>query len=199
VTLARAALLFTLLANGAFGAEPAGGEPAAIARQTVAAALGIPAADVRILRVEAREFRDGSLDCPQTGTAYAQVITPGHQVLAEAGGRRFDVRIAGTAGRICHRRRPAAPGQAPPPARETGAAARADLAAHLGIPPADVAVTFLRRLRPGEAVPGCGVPCPADALQTTCPVGIRLKAGDRGYEYVSGPEGPRPCPPIAPR
>lgn len=183
---------------GLVALDAGAGEPAAIARQAVAATLGVPASEVRIVRVEPREFRDGSLDCPQPGMAYAQVITPGHQVIVESGGRRFDVRVAGDTGRICHRRKPAPPGAAAGP-RESGEAARRDLATRLGVPPGDVAVTALRRLRPGEEVPGCGVPCPASEARTACPVGIRLRAGDRDYEYVSGADGARPCPEIASR
>lgn len=60
-----------------------------------------PAAPPRLLRLEAVEFRDASLGCPQPGMAYAQVITPGYRVWLDANGRRFDVRVAGDGGRIC--------------------------------------------------------------------------------------------------
>lgn len=90
-------------------ASPAGAPttgPEAIARAEVASLLGLAPGDVRVISSEARDFPDGSLGCPQPGMAYAQVITPGHRVLVEAAGRRFDVRVAGTRGRICQLRKP---------------------------------------------------------------------------------------------
>ena len=86
---------------------------------------------------------------------------PGFRVLVEADGRRFDVRVAGTAGRICYRRKPrtdtpADDGTRP---RELGEAARQDLALRLGVPLETVTVTGLRRLKPGDTLPGCGEVC----------------------------------------
>jgi hypothetical protein len=46
-----------------------------------AARLGVAPSDLILERVEHREFRDSSLDCPQPGAMYAQVITPGYVVI----------------------------------------------------------------------------------------------------------------------
>lgn len=184
---------------GAAEVDPAG--PEAIAIRSVADALGIAPAGARVVSSEAREFPDGSLGCPQPGMAYAQVITPGHRVLVEADGRRFDVRIAGTEGRICYLRRRAADGPAasPPPTRESGEAARQDLALRLGASPESITVMGLRRLKPGETLPGCGEVCARGTTVPDCGVGVRLRHGDRDFEYVALPAGVRPCPDIAPR
>lgn len=101
--VALAALSSPACATGP--APPSG--PAAIALQAVADALDIPPTDAHVVSTEARDFPDASLGCPQPGMAYAQVITPGHRVLVEADGRRFDVRVAGNHGRICYLRKPA--------------------------------------------------------------------------------------------
>ena len=38
--------------------------------------------------------------------SYLQVVTPGHRVLMEADGRRFDVRVTDGFGRLCRQRKP---------------------------------------------------------------------------------------------
>ena len=81
--------------------EPEPRAPGDIARQTVSEQLSVPLSRVSVVSAQPRDFPDASLGCPQQGFSYAQVITPGHQVLVEADGRRFDVRVAGTRGRIC--------------------------------------------------------------------------------------------------
>lgn len=45
---------------------------------------------VRVVQVEARQWRDASLGCPQPGRMYAQVLTPGYLIVLEAGGQRLE-------------------------------------------------------------------------------------------------------------
>jgi hypothetical protein len=173
-----------------------------VARQAVADALGIESDGVRVVSTVFREFPDGSLGCPQPGMAYGQVISPGYQVLVEAGGRRFDVRVAGTGGRICYRRKTNNPpdkagaGGTTPPSAEI---ARQDLALRLRLPATEIRITGQRVLRPGEALDGCGIVCAADAPPGTCGTNVRLHAGDRDYDYLLQAGTVRPCPDIAAR
>jgi hypothetical protein len=184
-----------------FGAEQEPTGPDAVARQAVASALGIDQTGARVISSEPREFADASLDCPQPGMAYAQVITPGFRVLVEADGRRFDVRVAGSGGRICHRRkpspdRPAADSTRP---RELGEAARQDLALRLGTSLETITITGLRPLKPGETVPGCGEVCAREAPPSACGVGVQLRSGEQDFDYIALPDNLRPCPDIASR
>jgi hypothetical protein len=96
-------------------------DPTEIAKRTVADFLSLPTSEITPVSMESKNFGDASLDCPVAGMAYAQVITPGHRVVVEAEGRRFDVRVSGGSGRIC--RKPAGPVQSlrSPPER-SGAA-----------------------------------------------------------------------------
>jgi hypothetical protein len=75
-----------------------------VAKQVIADFLSLPITDVTLVSSESKEFNNSSLDCPEPGMSYPQVITAGHQVIVEADGRRFDVRVAGSHGRICHRK-----------------------------------------------------------------------------------------------
>ncbi len=176
----------------------------AIARQTVAEFLGIEADRVTLVAITAREFPDASLGCPQPGMAYPQVITPGHEVLVEADGRRFDVRVAGTRGRLCHRRRSGDSDRHsgigdrepdPPRVPELISRAQADLATRLGLEPASVHVQSVSAWRAGMPLSGCDEPpCPPGA--SSCGYLLRLSADERSYLYFASSEVLMPCPPI---
>ena len=75
--------------------------PEAVAVSAVAAQSGLTPDQLVVISLEAMNFADGSLDCPQPGIAYPQVITPGYWVLLEGGSQSFDVRVSGDRGRIC--------------------------------------------------------------------------------------------------
>ncbi len=60
------------------------------ARNDVAARAGVPPEAVGIVRVEAVEWPDTSLGCPQPGMLYAQVMTPGYLIILEAAGKRYE-------------------------------------------------------------------------------------------------------------
>lgn len=83
---------------------------AAIAADAAAAA-GVAVEQVHVVSVEPVTWRDGSLGCPEPGMYYTQALVPGHRVLIEVDGGRFDYRI-GRGGRFrrCDRPAPVHPG-----------------------------------------------------------------------------------------
>ena len=56
---------------------------------------GVDAAAISVQTSQAAEWPDGSLGCPQPGTAYLQVITYGYQVVLRAGTNSYDYRADG--------------------------------------------------------------------------------------------------------
>jgi len=66
-------------------------DPVAAAVDHLATELGISPAEIDVLSVEAVDWSDTSLGCPQPGMMYAQVITPGYRVILEARGERHEV------------------------------------------------------------------------------------------------------------
>jgi hypothetical protein len=52
--------------------------------------LGIAADAITVLSVEAVEWGDASLGCPEPGMMYAQVVTPGYRIVLEAGGQTYE-------------------------------------------------------------------------------------------------------------
>jgi hypothetical protein len=59
-------------------------------RADAAHRAGVAITEVHILRIEARDWSDASLGCPQPGRQYAQVVTPGYLVIAGAAGRELE-------------------------------------------------------------------------------------------------------------
>jgi hypothetical protein len=61
----------------------------------LAGQLAIPAKEIQVLEVEAVEWPDASLGCPQPGMMYAQVITPGYRVRLRAGEATYTLHTDG--------------------------------------------------------------------------------------------------------
>jgi hypothetical protein len=72
-------------------------EPIKGSEETLTAAIadlvkqtGIPADEITLISMEAVEWSDASLGCPQEGYMYAQVITPGYLIILEAQGQQYE-------------------------------------------------------------------------------------------------------------
>ena len=170
--------------------------PEAIAVNTVAEFLSIKSERVTVVSSEAQNFPDSSLGCPQPGMSYLQVITPGYRVVVEADGRRFDVRVAGTRGRICHKRKPAGDSDIEARVPELLSRARTDLAHRLALDVDAVQVSGVAAWQPGHDLPGCEPACAEGAM--TCGYAISLIVDGRAYGYFASADSVIPCPPILP-
>jgi hypothetical protein len=60
------------------------------ARQDLITRAGVSAGDIAVKSVEAVQWRDGSLGCPQPGMNYIMVITPGYRIMLEAKGQAYE-------------------------------------------------------------------------------------------------------------
>ncbi len=70
---------------------PAGSQqPLQAAVTDLAEHLNLSTAVITVVSVEAVEWSDASLGCPADGVMYAQVITPGYQIVLEADGQRYN-------------------------------------------------------------------------------------------------------------
>jgi hypothetical protein len=61
----------------------------ALARQDLAQTLDVGQESIEVSAVEAVEWPDASLGCPQPGQMYAQVVTPGFRVVFEVRGETY--------------------------------------------------------------------------------------------------------------
>ena len=64
---------------------------ATAAAEQVAQTANVAVGDVRLISMEAVEWPDASLGCPQPDMMYAQVITPGYRLIFDAGGQNVEV------------------------------------------------------------------------------------------------------------
>lgn len=71
---------------------PVPGSEAALAaaKADLAKRIGIPADQITLVSMEAKEWSDASLGCPQEGMMYAQVITPGYLMILAASGQQYE-------------------------------------------------------------------------------------------------------------
>jgi len=58
--------------------------------QDLAERIGVDISEITAASIEAVEWGDSSLGCPASGYAYAQIITPGYQIVLEVDGEQFD-------------------------------------------------------------------------------------------------------------
>jgi hypothetical protein len=68
---------------------PEAQEVVRLAKEDLAQRLKLAPDDIQLVSVEAVDWSDTSLGCPQPGMMYAQVITPGFRVILEARGQRY--------------------------------------------------------------------------------------------------------------
>ena len=88
---------------------PAGGamtqeQATELAKSELVRHLGSDKDPVSVDKVERVTWSDTSLGCPRKGMMYAQVLTPGYQVILRVGGTQYDVRIGGNRALICQNR-----------------------------------------------------------------------------------------------
>jgi hypothetical protein len=160
-----------------------------LARAAVARSETVDAERLSLVGVEQVDWPDASLGCPRKDEMYAQVVTPGHRVELEGGGRRFDVRVSGRRAELCR-----GADEEPAPSRDTrylqsvtrlSSETQRHLAARLGVAPSAVTVRFVRPTTWPDSRLGCpavaGAPSPAP--QPTRGFVIELTSQGRAYRY----------------
>jgi hypothetical protein len=60
------------------------------AKEDLAQRLSIPVTQINLVEATEVEWSDASLDCPQPGVDYIQVLTPGYRIALEAGGQAYE-------------------------------------------------------------------------------------------------------------
>lgn len=177
--------------------RPTATNPETVAKQVVADFLSVPITEVTMVSTREQEFSDSSLGCPEPGMSYLQVLTSGHQVIVEADGRRFDIRVSGEHGKICHRQKT---GKNPrkPPLRVPAAAlidlARKDLAVFLQTNVEEITILEVRPFIAGTPINGCTPACRDSKNQ--CGYMIGLFHDGRRYDYHANQDKAQPCPPL---
>src|SRR5262245_13031868 len=206
--MTRAVLAVILLGAAMATAEDRAQDDAvALARKTLADELKTAAADAQLEKVEAVEWSDTSLGCPEKGKMYAQMITPGYRVVLQANGRSHEVHVGGNRAVICGTQGArtggglaASGGQGGPAATPLiGAAAKAyalarkDLAGRLKVPESAIKVGSVRPQTWPDAGLGCaqkGAVYESGEVQGFV---ILLENAGKTYEYHGDAAAVRPC------
>jgi len=181
---------------------PAAQEMVEIALQIASKHLSVPASELEVLRIDAVDWRDSSLGCPDPGMEYMQVITPGHLALVSyKGGPVHRVHMARGRGFVCESspEKLAAKGPVPLPTfsqSQLEALARADLAHRLGAKPSEGSVVRTRAVEWPDATLGCGITEVSSAGGATKGFVITLSRRNREYEYHTDLRTAIPCPPV---
>lgn len=197
---ALAGFLFIVLSISACGdthPPPRSTDPGPVARQVVAEFLSLPIAEVTLISLQAHDFNDSSLGCPEPGMAYQQVVTPGHSAIVEAEGRRFDIRVAGGHGRICRNNKNRKPKTNS--GRESAVTAmienaRRNLAVLLNVETPKIRMIDIRPYDGKNPPVGC-IPQCADS-DPDCGYIIGLFYDGRRYNYHAAYGNATACPPI---
>ncbi len=61
-----------------------------LAKQDLAQREGIPLDQISVISVSAVQWPTSALGCPQPGTMYSQIVTPGYRILLEANGVTYE-------------------------------------------------------------------------------------------------------------
>lgn len=144
----------------------------AVAKEYLANELGVASDDITAVAIEAVQWSDASLGCPEPGKAYAQVITPGYRIVLEAGQKEYELHTdqGGQSIVICDR------------ALEKGPAAGvAYLSEELGIPPREIEVLSVEMYEWPDTSLGC--PEPGKSYAQVLTTGYRLMLEAQGEQY----------------
>jgi hypothetical protein len=169
----------------------------ALAWEDLAERLEVDREAIEVISVEAVEWADASLGCPQPGQMYAQVVTPGFRVVLEARGETYVYHTDREQTVVlCDEEivsRPTVPSPVESGLENLIQAAKEDLAQKLSITADQIEVVEARSVVWSNAAMGCPQPgtrhkqVPYDAL-------IHLRAEDCVHKYHSGgARGLFPC------
>jgi hypothetical protein len=114
---------------------------------------------IQLVSVEAVEWPDTSLGCPQPGMMYAQVITPGFLVILEAGGEGYAYHT-NRADQVvlCQPQEDGEDAKSPTEAEEAIQLGREDLAHRLGLAPEAIQLVSVEAVEWSDTSLGCPQP-----------------------------------------
>jgi len=149
--------------------------------------LDVDVKALTVVEIAPVSWSDTSLGCPQPGMMYAQMITPGWQVIVEdQGGRRYDVRTSGDPRAFVICEEDTAAGSLPPreadEAVEAIAAAKALLAERRELDPDLLEVVSVDAVEWPDGCLGCPAPGTSCTEAVVPGYRIRFRSGDARYE-----------------
>lgn len=151
------------------------------ARADLAKRLKLTPEEVSVVSVQAVEWSNAAIGCPEPSIAYAEVITPGYKIVLKAQGKTYTYHAGGGKVVLCQPE-----GSLSPEAEKDVALAKAELAKKLGIAEGEITVEKVEKVEWRNSALGC----PQEGkvyLQVIIPGHVVvLKAQGKTYEYHTG-------------
>ena len=160
-----------------------------LVKEDLAQRLNIPADQIRVVRVKAVDWPDTSLGCPKPNMLYADVITPGFEIILEAHGQEYAYHTGRGSYVQCEGQWPVEAPTAPatpalsPEVAALADKARQDLSARAGVSAGDIAVESIQAVEWRDGSLGCPQPGMNYVMMITPGYLIMLEAKGQAYEY----------------
>jgi len=161
---------------------PAEAAEVTLVKEDLAQRLNIPADEIRVVSVKAVDWPDTSLGCPKPNMFYAEVITPGFEIILEAGGQEYTYHTGRGEYVQCEGQWPVAPTLSPEVAALVDKA-KQDLAARAGVSAGDIAIRSIQAVEWRDGSLGCPQPGMNYIMMITPGYRIMLEANGQAYEY----------------
>ncbi len=201
-------MILALQASSGLLPEMSQDEAVTLAVMTLSVEEKVPVKTIKVLRADPIEWPDTSLGCPQRGESYLHLVIPGFRMILSGGDLIYRVNVGGGQAVICGEgvrlsrhvtpRRKVVTLEPPPPTGEPNdpklqdlvRQAREDLTERLEVPSARIELLEAREVTWPDSSLGC--PKPELSYLQVLQDGalIRLREGNKTYEYHSGADKP---------
>jgi hypothetical protein len=160
-------------------------------KQDLAQRLNVPIDDISVVSVRAMEWPSSALGCPEPGTMYLDVITPGFEIILEANGQQYAYHTGRSDFVLCERPQEVAPtaivtataSSQDPATAPLVELARKDLATRLNVPVESISLISITAVQWRDSSLGCPEPGMGYATVITPGYLIMLEANGQEYEY----------------
>ena len=169
-----------------------------LVKEDLAQRLSIAVEEIRTVSIKAIDWPDTSLGCPKPNMYYAEVITPGFEIILEAKGQEYAYHTGRGSYVQCEGQWPveAPTVQVTPTGTDWGPElvalidkAKQDLSARAGVSAGDIAVRSVQTVEWRDGSLGCPQPGMNYVMMITPGYLIMLEANGQAYEYHASMNG----------
>jgi hypothetical protein len=171
---------------------PAEAAEVTLVKGDLARQLGIAVDQIQVVSIKAVDWPDTSLGCPKPNMFYAEVITPGFEIILEANGQEYAYHAGGGEYVQCEGQWPVEAPTVSTASEGTGWSpevtalvdkARADLITRAGVSAEDISVRSVQEVQWRDGSLGCPQPGMNYIMMITPGYLIILEAEGQAYEY----------------
>jgi hypothetical protein len=154
--------------------------------------LGVSQDSIAVKEIKSVEWPDTSLGCPQPGTTYAQVITPGYEIVLRVKGQVYVYHTGGDSFVLCQDEKATEPTATMEKPKSQEAAlveqAKADLSNRLEVAQDAISLLSVEAVQWPDSSMGCPQPGMRYLMVVTPGYLIQLEVDSQTYEYHGNEE-----------